>query len=957
MSQAPDTPAARLAHTVEHLAHLLPAQGPIGVFIHHNTLHAFQHLPFDEAVRAGAETFGAQPYMREAAFREAFAAGRIRRADVVSVIAAEGRDVDVRTVMLDPGVRSFSPATVRWAVYQGGVRSTLRTDLTPDARKALEGQRPEAIFDFWLANTPVRTPAAHPARRPTEGIRATTGTDLDEAVHPPLIRLSSAFLDQGLAYWPMPNRERGFWWACVDLLAQGGTVDPRALRDLRAWATRWKPLDAASAVLAAFETLGVDEPEWEALIQAELLALPGWAGLMHQLEHDPALAPHEVVPASLMDFLAVRLLLTVSAVSGAGALRSWKTGIVPAPDAVGAQLVEAATLFDVSQLLGLGTRELARWDTARIDAFRAAVLACDDWERRRLWQAAYERRHERQVLLPLREHGAATPMPVPERVAAQVFFCIDEREESVRRHLEEVDPEIETLSAAGFFGVAMNFTGLDDAHGVALCPVVVKPQHAVIERPVGGHERAAERRQVLRRAWASLTRHTFISSRTLVRGWIGTTVLGIFSMVPITGRVLSPRLWGRFTTWLNDSVLPNAQTELTVQRHDALDHAAPEGLMRGFAAEEKIERVASVLGPAGLRKGMARLVVILGHGSTSLNNPHESAHDCGACGGRRGGPNARIFALMANRPHVREGLRKRGIFVSEDTWFVGGYHDTSSDQIDLYDLEQVPASHAQDLARVQRALDEARARSAHERARRFEYGPSSPSAAAGLRHVQARAEHLAEPRPEYGHCTNAVCIVGRRATTRGLFLDRRAFLVSYDATQDPDDDSLGRLLAAAIPVCGGISLEYYFSFVDNERYGCGTKLPHNVTGLVGVMNGNEGDLRTGLPWQMVEIHEPVRILFVIESTPARVQATIHQNPLLKEFLENRWIRLATINPDDPTDIQMYRWDGAWEAVTGDDERLASAPSSLAWYRGHQEHLGIARIGPRAPATVSLKAAS
>ncbi len=957
MSQAHDTPASRLAHTVGHLAHFLPAQGPIGVFIHHNTLHAFQHLPFDEAVRAGARTFGAQPYMQEDAFREAFAAGRIRRADVVSVLAAEGRDVDVRTVMLDPGVRRFHPSTVRWAVYQGGVREALRSDLAPEARKALDGQRPEASFDFWLANTPLRTPASYPARRPAEGLHATGGTNLDDAVHPLLIRLSAAFLDQGLAYWPMPNRDQGFWRASLGLLAQGGTVDSRALRELRTWAVRWQGLDAVDAVMAAFDVLGVSDPQWEPLLQAELLALPGWAGLMRQLEQDPALAPHESVPASLMDFLAVRLLLTVAAASSHGALRSWQTTLVPAPDAVGAQLVEAATLLDASQLLGLGTRELARWPAADVDAFRAAVLTFDDWERRRIWQAAYERRHERQILLPLRQHGAAGPARAPERVAAQVFFCIDEREESIRRHLEEADSEIETLSAAGFFGVAMNFTGLDDAHGVSLCPVVVKPQHAVVERPVDGHERAAERRQALRRVWASVTRHTFISSRTLIRGWIGTTVLGIFSMVPITGRVLSPRLWGRFTSWLNDSVLPDAQTELTVQRHDALDHAAPEGLMRGFSASEKVERVASVLGPAGLRKGMARLVVVLGHGSTSLNNPHESAHDCGACGGRRGGPNARIFAMMANRPHVREGLRAHGIFVSEDTWFIGGYHDTSSDQVDLYDLEQVPASHAQDLARVQRSLDEARARSAHERTRRFEHGPSSPRGAAGLRHVQARAEHLAEPRPEYGHCTNAACIVGRRATTRGLFLDRRAFLVSYDAAQDPDNGSLGRLLAAAIPVCGGISLEYYFSFVDNERYGCGTKLPHNVTGLVGVMNGNEGDLRTGLPWQMVEIHEPVRILFVIESTPERVLPTIHQNPILREFLENRWIRLATMNPDDAADIQMYRWDGTWEAVTGDDERLASAPTSLDWYRGHREHLGIARIEPRVGPSASLKVAS
>ena len=190
--------------------------------------------------------------------------------------------------------------------------------------------------------------------------------------------------------------------------------------------------------------------------------------------------------------------------------------------------------------------------------------------------------------------------------------------------------------------------------------------------------------------------------------------------------------------------------------------------------------------------------------------------------------------------------------------------------MELFDLDALPATHQADLDRIRESLDKARAWNAHERVRRFESCSPHAGPDAALRHVEERSEHLAQPRPEYGHCTNAVCVVGRRSLTRGLFLDRRAFLVSYDASQDPDDQSLASLMAAVVPVCAGISLEYYFSFVDNDRYGCGTKLPHNVTGLVGVMDGHASDLRTGLPWQMVEIHEPVRILFVVETTPERL---------------------------------------------------------------------------------------
>src|SRR6516225_644001 len=197
--------------------------------------------------------------------------------------------------------------------------------------------------------------------------------------------------------------------------------------------------------------------------------------------------------------------------------------------------------------------------------------------------------------------------------------------------------------------------------------------------------------------------------------------------------------------------------------------------------------------------------------------------------------------------------------------------------------------------------------------------------AEALRHVEERSEHLAQPRPEYGHCTNAVCIVGRRSLTRGLFLDRRAFLVLYDALQDAEDRGLAALMAAVVPVCAGISLEYYFSFVDNDSYGCGTKLPHNVTGLLGVMDGHASDLRTGLPWQMVEIHEPVRILFVIETTPERLSKVIDASPSLRQMVDNRWIRIATV---DPASGRVHvRRDREFEEFAERLERLPVALSS------------------------------
>ncbi|MEO8096556.1 MAG: DUF2309 domain-containing protein [Acidobacteriota bacterium] len=933
--------AHRLTETIHHLSHFLPAQGPIGVFIHHNTLHAFQHKKFEEAVVEAARMFGTEPYMREEAFQASFAAGRIRAEDIDVALQSEPDDEilsgglrrrELYRKMLVPGLRPVTAETVTWELEEG----------------SLQGGEIRQLIDVCMRSMSSLPAASVQPARPRDGILADQGLDLDDIVHPLLIKLSSAFFDQGLAYWSMPAREHGFFKACLTVLDQPMYLGTIVLKDLSRFVQAAKGRSSADYLLSTLQRFGVKESEWEEVLRHELLALPGWAGLMFRLEEEPGLAPHDRLPASLTDFLAVRMLLTLVAASSV--LRDPKDWRSASPTALeegpAHKLARAAQYAEAAHLVGIQAARLTALPVEQVRQFLQAVDRFPNWERRRIWQWAYERRHERQILLPMIEHVRRPGREVPDRLAAQVFFCIDEREESIRRHLEEVDPEIETLSAAGFFGVAMNYAGIDDAHGVALCPVVVKPAHAVREQPSAGHEDLYEKRKRLRRQWAMLVRNWWISSRTFVRGWLGTTVLGLFSIVPLAARVFSPRRYSRLIFWLNDSILPEPRTELAFTRAGEANDAIVDGLLSGFTTQEKVDRVAGLLGPAGLRKGMARLVVFLGHGSTSLNNPHESAHDCGACGGSRGGPNGRIFAAMANRPEVRSGLRERDIVIPDDTWFVGGYHDTCNDDVDLYDLEVVPESHRGDLARVRASLDNARARSAHERARRFEAAAWGISAEQGLHHVQGRAEHLAEPRPEYGHCTNAVCIVGRRSTTRGLFLDRRAFLNSYDATQDPDNDSLARILGAVIPVCGGISLEYYFSFVDNEGYGCGTKLPHNVTGLMGVMNGYEGDLRTGLPWQMVEIHEPVRILFVVETTPDRVLQTIHKSPLLWEFLDNRWIRLAAMDPIDGT-VYAYRGgppgEAIWERIEGTDEPLPEAPTSVAWYEGHREHLPLARI--------------
>jgi hypothetical protein len=252
----------------------------------------------------------------------------------------------------------------------------------------------------------------------------------------------------------------------------------------------------------------------------------------------------------------------------------------------------------------------------------------------------------------------------------------------------------------------------------------------------------------------------------------------------------------------------------------------------------------------------------------------------------------------------------------------------------------VPAGHTADFHRLDDDLESALAGNALERCRRFEPAAAIVDPREARRHVERRSDDLAEVRPELGHATNAICIVGRRSRSRGLFLDRRAFLVSYDPASDAAGEILVRTLAAVVPVCVGINLEYLFSTIDSAGYGCGTKLPHNITGLLGVMDGHASDLRTGLPRQMIEVHEPVRLLLVIDAEPERVRAAVAALPAIERLVANEWLRLAAW--DGAGDVWLWEQGGFARHDPG-QTRLPVVDRSVDWFAGRTGHLAPARV--------------
>lgn len=673
--------------------------------------------------------------------------------------------------------------------------------------------------------------------------------DLDNAVQPLLFRILCSYLDQGIAITHFPFENQGLINAVRNL------EEHSVVSFFKTERARKLLHDKSCTITKLLEiVVGKDKEEYyEQYVYDQQFLHRGWSGMVSTLEENPAslLYPKKI---TLKDMITLELMLEID---------------------------------ELTNRLGDSWKPLGNITSQPPQDLFADVQPSERIEVIKIWQDAFEWSYYDSVLAGL---SLTAPMDETEKKPTnksfQSIFCIDEREYSLRTYIERLDPQSETFGAPGFFGVEFYFHPFGAKFYDKLCPAPVTPKY-LIKEIVKAHvdKSGTHKKEIM------YHKH----SHKLVRGFFFSLFLGLRAL----GRLAVNLVWPTMSPSIADAFSHmNPDAELTIIHTDKTDQK--KGLQIGFTVEEMADRVEKLLRCIGLTKNFAPLVYVVGHGSSSANNPHHGAHDCGACSGRPGLVNARVFAFMANYQPVRDVLKTRGLTIPKTTQFIGGLHDTASDEVMFYD-EDVLTEVNQDLHhKNEKVFQDALNLNAKERSRRFKSIETTKHINKIRQDIKKRSVSFYEPRPELGHGTNALCIVGRRDLTKNLFLDRRAFLNSYDYTSDPEGSLLLSVLTPLGIVCGGINLEYYFSRMDNYKLGAGTKLPHNVMGLIGVSNSTDGDLRVGLPLQMIEVHDPVRLLMVVEHYPEIVQKVIQSNPSLYEWFDNEWIHLVAFHPTEHT---------------------------------------------------------
>jgi len=706
----------------------------------------------------------------------------------------------------------------------------------------------------------------------------TMGNEYNDTLNRLLSKWLAAFLDQGQAAWSMPDREQGFYSAWSEMAPYDRQI-PESETSVstyyheRLTDTPDTAIEALYAVISSYP-----EDQWEAIFEYHFAALPGWVGLIRQRMESNNNPWQDSYPITLVDYLAVRMLTAKH---------------------MGAQVAP---------------------DEATDDRPKT-----DDLRLQELWLTAWERSYQQELIGDIQNGLAASKTTIDDsRADAQMVFCIDTRSEIIRRHIESAG-DYETHGYAGFFGIPIEYKGHLSKVQTDSCPVMVDPKHHVTEQPSPDRPEA----KTAYERWARLKKdgNKFLKSlkNDLAAAFGFVEASGAFFGAALISRTLFPSSVHSARERLGPEK-PAAFSTLTLDESDADSHA--DGPDIGISAEQKAFYAEAAFDLMGWDE-FAPVVVFTGHGSQTVNNPYKSSIDCGACAGSPGTPNARALATICNDPEVRSLLSDRGIDVPSDTVFLAGEHNTTTDGVTVFtEGHDLDAQQQEIVAELRSDLATAQARAADER-----LDDMDVEAPDSVEEVKKRTDDWAQPRPELGLSGNAGFVIGPRELTDSIDLDGRSFLHSYDCRNDPDGEALENIMAGPLVVCQMISAQYYFSTVDNEIYGSGSKTTHNAVGNVGVLQGNGGDLMTGLPLQSLysddrqPYHKPLRLSAVIHAPVDTVTEILDRNADLATLFDNNWLSLLVIDPQQDDTCFRYQQGIEWEALESTVTTKITVPST------------------------------
>ena len=680
----------------------------------------------------------------------------------------------------------------------------------------------------------------------------------------------AAYFDEHQADW-QPERSQGlyaFWrdtlrhdhgiGILMGLPAIGRVLD--ALPTTRQHAERW-----------VLQRLGLAPAIWADYLEAVLLTVNGWASWCAYLRWDAALEGRE--DTHIRELLAIRL--------------AWGVVLLECKD-------DAAAVEAYSALQGEWGQSAALLKDAE------DTLLIDE-----VWQVALELGYQRSLAQKLLHNGGETTGPL--EIEVQAAFCIDVRSEPIRRALEAVWPAIQTIGFAGFFGLPVAYTPLATSARRPQLPGLLAPSMEVADRIVSSGSACGKTDGDLQRAAAQarLDRFSRSTQWRAASRWPGSA----FSFVEATGVGYLAKLG----QWLKPAKHARARDDLEGLPARYRSICRPQ--IVALELDAKVSLASGVLHAMGLECGFAPLVLLVGHGSQSSNNAHAAALDCGACCGQTGEVNARSLAQLLNEIPVRTGLRAKGIIIPEETWFVAALHNTTTDEIEGFDLDLAPASAHARWDRLRDVFAHACDQVRRERAPSLQLNPRVPQSEL-LDQLRRRANDGAQTRPEWGLAGNAAFVIAPRHRSLGLVLDGRSFLHDYDHSQDGDGSVLELLMTAPMLVTHWINWQYHASTCDPVRLGSGNKLLHNVVGgLIGVFEGNGGDLRIGLSRQSLHdgerwMHEPLRLTVVIDAPYPVIDSVIRKHAVIQQLLDNGWLHLWRF---DQAQLQQYQL-GAWRPL-------------------------------------------